>query len=256
MRRLILRWVALALTLITLAIVFVRLGEWQLSRLEQRREQNSAVAANRDAAPVDYQSVMGAPISEDDQWQQVRVSGTYTGEQYQVRYRNVDGSPGIEVVAVMSTDQGEELLIDRGFIPRQNGQPDTEVLPELPAGTISVVGYVRRDEQGDQTATAPHEFKVRLINSEAIGTQLGRSLVPGYVSLISSEPANDTDLVPLSPPEPSEGNHFSYALQWFSFGLIALVGIVVLVRADLADRKKAQARQERAHTAGPDDAPH
>ncbi len=244
MKKLVLRWIALAVFLVLMAAVFVRLGEWQLDRLEGLRERNDTVATNKEQPVVDYREVMGEPIQETDQWQRVRFSGVYTGEQYQVRYRN-QGGPGIEVVAVLETGAGDTVLVDRGFIPRQQGKPDTEALPPVPAGNVEVTGFLRRDERGKDTATVPHEFKIRLINSEAIGTSLGRHVLPGYVTLLESTPGNGEELLPIDAPEPSEGNHFSYALQWFAFSVIAVGGIFVLIRADLADRRKEQRRSQR-----------
>lgn len=244
MKKLVVRWIALAVFLILLATVFVRLGEWQLDRLEGTRQRNDVVAANRVRDVVDYSDAMGEPVAETEQWQRVRVVGTYTGEQYQVRYRN-QGGPGIEVVAVLETAAGDTVLVDRGFIPREQGKPDTEILPDVPAGEVEVVGFLRRDERGDDTAIVPYEFKVRLINSEAIGASLGRDVLPGYVTLLESTPGNGDELLPIEAPEPSEGNHFSYALQWFAFSVIAVGGIFVLIRADVADRRKAQRRAER-----------
>lgn len=245
MRKLILRWVALAVFLSLLAYAFVLLGEWQLSRLDERRDRNTAVSANRDEPVVPYSELMGRPVPDADQWRRVSLTGSYSGEQYQVRYRNQGGNPGIEVAAVFTTDSGDVVLVDRGFIAREQGKPDTEVLPTPPTGTVSVVGYLRGDEKGDDTATVPHDFKVRLIDAESIGASLGRPLLPGYVSLVSSEPSNGAELAPIEPPSPTEGNHFSYALQWFAFSVIAVVGIAVLIRADLQDRKKAKARAAR-----------
>nr|WP_255622286.1 SURF1 family protein [Tessaracoccus sp. OS52] len=241
----ILRWVALAVFLSLMAFLFVKLGEWQLSRLEERREANAVVEANRDKPSVGYREVMGGPISDGMQWQRVELRGTYTGEQYQVRYRTYADAPGIEVVAVLETVEGDEVLINRGFIARQTGQPDTEDLPAPPVGDVQLTGYLHRDERGDDTAVVPHDFKVRLINAGAIGESLGRELLPGYLVLIESDPDNGEALEPMAPPILDEGNHYSYALQWFAFSVIALVGIVVLIRADLKDRRKAQARAER-----------
>ena len=244
MKKLVLRWLALAVFLVLLALLFIRLGEWQLDRLEGTKERNDVVAANRDLPVLDYRDAMGEAVSETKQWQRLRVVGSYTGEQYQVRYRNQDG-PGIEVVAVLDTTAGDTVLINRGFIPRQLGKADTEVLPPVPTGEVEVIGFLRRDERGDDTAIVPHDFKVRLINSEAIGASLGRDVLPGNISLVESTPANGGALLPIVPPAASEGNHFSYALQWFAFSLIAVVGIFVLIRSDLADRRKAQRRAER-----------
>lgn len=240
MKRLVLRWLALAVFLSALAYLFVQLGEWQLSRLEERRDANDVVLANQDQPVVDYREAMGGEIADSAQWQRVRLTGHYSAEQYQVRYRSLAGAPGIEVAAVFTTDQGDELIVDRGFIARQPGQPDPEDLPALPSGKVTLVGYVRASETGNQNAATPHEFKVRLIDPATIGASLGKDLLDGYVSLLSAEPAEDPILTPITPPELTEGNHFSYALQWFSFSVIAIVGMAVLIRADLADRRKAK----------------
>lgn len=244
MKRLVLRWVALAVFLVLLALLFVRLGEWQLARLDETREQNQSVADNRDRPVVEHREAMGEPVTEEDQWQRVRLVGAYTGEQYRAKYRNHEG-PGIEVLSILKTTSGDRILVDRGFIAKQQGKPDTEVLPPAPVGEVEVIGYLRRDERAKQNAITPRDFQVRFISSEAIGNSLGTPLLPGYVSLIESDPGNGDILQPIEPPAASEGNHFSYALQWFAFGAIALIGIVVLIRSDLKDRRKAQRRAER-----------
>ncbi len=244
MKRLVLRWVALAVFLVLLALLFVNLGEWQLARLEEVREQNRAVADNRDRPVVNYSSAMGAPVTAAEQWQRVRLVGNYTGVQYRAKYRNHDG-PGVEVLSIFRTRTGDSILVDRGFIPKEQGKPDTEILPPVPEGEVAVVGYLRRDERAKDSAVTPRDFQVRFISSAAIGKSLGTNLLPGYVSLVESTPDNGDVLQPITPPPASEGNHFSYALQWFAFGVIALVGIVVLIRSDLKDRRKAQRRAER-----------
>lgn len=243
MRKMITRWVMLAVFLIALALVCVRLGQWQLDRLEQRRDRNDVMVAQEHQPVVDYLEVMGGSITETDQWQRVKLSGTYTGQQYQIRYRNLDGSPGIEVAAPLRTTEGKTVIIDRGFIARTPGQPDITDLPDPPEGQVTVTGYLRMSETGPEEATTPHEFQARLINSQRIAADLGLDVLDGYVALIESSPNNGDQLQPITPPEPGEGNHFSYALQWFTFGVIAIVGIVVLIRADLKDLRKAKQRR-------------
>lgn len=244
MKRLVLRWVGLAVFLVILALVFVNLGEWQLARLDETKQQNRAVASNRDHPVVNHGDVMGAPITDEEQWQRVRLNGRYSGVQYRAKYRNHDG-PGIEVLAIFETDSGDTVLVDRGFIPKQQGMPDTEILPDVPTGEVEVIGFLRRDERANDNAITPNDFQIRMIDSSAIGASLGTDVLPGYVSLIESVPSNGDELLPITPPPDSEGNHFSYALQWFAFGAIALIGIVVLIRSDLKDRQKTLRRTER-----------
>ena len=108
-------------------------------------------------------------------------------------------------------------------------------------------------EQGDSDALTPVNGSMRLINSDAVAPVVGYPLANGYIDAISLTPAATDGLVPVEPPELSEGNHFSYALQWFAFTVIGVIGIGVLVRADLRDRKKAKAAREKAGTS-PDEA--
>ena len=49
MRRLWVRWTMLIVFVTVVATVFVSLGEWQLDRLRQRREQNAVMTANASA---------------------------------------------------------------------------------------------------------------------------------------------------------------------------------------------------------------
>ena len=237
MSRQVKRWIAMGLFAAVLATVFVMLGQWQLRRLDERRENNAVVEAHRALPVVSYDEVMTGTIDDADQWYRVTATGTYTGEQFQVRYRSLDGAYGSEAVAVLDTTQGESLLINRGFLVRQPGYPDGG-LPAPPEGDVT--GFVRRNDRGDEGAMTPHENQIRLISSEALGTALGRDLVNGYVALLESTPSETDVLRPLGEPDLDEGPHLSYALQWFAFTLIGVVGMVVLVRADLRDRREAR----------------
>lgn len=251
MSRQVKRWVSLGVLGAILATAFVLLGNWQLSRLEERRELNESVIAHESLPVQPYGDVMNRVIEDNDQWYRVTATGTYLPEQFQVRYRSNNDALGSEVVAVLATDQGDHLLVDRGFLVRQAGQPDGQI-PAAASGEVTVTGYVRRNERGSENALTPHEHYVRLISSEKIGEALGKDLVNGYISLLESSPAENPDLVPLARPDLSEGPHLSYALQWFAFTIIGVVGIGVLVRADLRDRRKA--REKAAAGATPEDA--
>lgn len=246
MSRQVKRWIAMGLLVVVLVVVFIQLGEWQLRRLDERRDSNASVQAHESLPVQDYSMVMTGPIGDGDQWYRVTATGTYTGEQFQVRYRSLDGAYGSEAVAVLRTEAGDNLLINRGFLTRKPGHPDGE-LPATMSGTVTVTGYVRRNDRGDENAMTPHENQIRLLNSDAIAASLGEEVVNGYVSLIESNPADDTALIPLSAPDLlDEGPHLSYALQWFAFTAIAVGGLAVLVRADIRDRRKAKAKARAA----------
>jgi len=250
-----LRWAVLTLFVVALAVTFVNLGQWQLDRLDQRRASNATVVAHENAPVVAYEEVFDHEITDADAWQRVTVTGTFDAQhQLQVRYRTDGQNSGWELVTPLLASDGRTVLVNRGFVVRPASQDFPRDLPAPPAGEVRVVGFVQRNEQGKANAVTPNVGTVRLINSDAIGAWLGREVVNGYIGLISVTPAQSAELTPIRPPVLDEGPHLSYALQWFAFTAIAGVGLGVLIRNDLNDKKKARARAARqaAGAATPD----
>ena len=248
MRRQIIRYVAMALCAGLLIVVFIQMGQWQLRRLDERRERNAVIVAHESLPVQPYSDVMNRPITDGDQWYRVTATGTYEPDGFQVRYRSLDGAYGSEIAGILKTVEGDYLLVNRGFLQRQPGHPDGQIPPTV-AGEVTVTGFVRRNERGDETQMVPHQGgQVRLLNSDALSTATGKPLINGFVALTESSPAETDVLTPIPPPELDEGPHLSYALQWFSFTLIGVVGLVVLIRADVRDRRKAKAAAGSAAT--------
>ncbi|MGO4957557.1 SURF1 family cytochrome oxidase biogenesis protein [Luteococcus sp. Sow4_B9] len=246
MKKLWLRWIALVVFVTLLGALFIRLGEWQMHRLEWRRGENARVTTYQQQPVKPYEEVFAGPIGHDEQWQRVRVTGTYDAEnQIQALYRSQNDQAGSEVFTPLKATDGRYVLVDRGFLPREQGGQEIAVLPDPPTGTVEVVGYVRRSENGKPAAMTPQDKLVRLVNAEELSKTLPYTLVDGYIGLVESKPEQSGGLLPMTTPELDEGPHLSYALQWFAFTVIAVGGVFVLIRNDLRDRKKAQARAER-----------
>lgn len=241
------RWIAMGVLGAVLATAFVLLGRWQLDRLDERRAQNDTIAAHKELPVVPYEQVMNQTIEDDDQWFRVTATGTYGPQQFQLRYRSLDGSYGSEIFGVLQTSTGN-VLVNRGFLPRQPGYPDG-TMPEAAPGEVTVTGYVRRNMRGDANSKTPHEGQIRTLDSEFIAQAIGEPVADGFIQLIESTPAETDVLTPLGEPALDEGNHLSYALQWFAFTIIGVVGMGVLIRGDIRDRKKAKAKAERAAAA-------
>jgi len=88
------------------------------------------------------------------------------------------------------------------------------------------------------------------VDLDRLAAQVDYDVLPAYVQLVTSEPSevDATDvatgtgaatLVPLGPPEPDEGPHLGYAVQWFIFSTIAAVGYVLLLRKVAIDEATA-----------------
>ena len=247
MRRLWFRWALLIVFVAVLGVAFVSLGNWQLDRLAQRKERNATTIANEQKPVQPYDQVFNHLITDADQWQRVEARGTFDADhQYVVRYRSNAGAEGYEVVTPLRTASGA-VLVDRGFIPLQRGTLIPSVAPAPPAGEVTVVGHVRRNERGRRAAATPAANQVRLINSDAIATTLPYAIESGYIGLLIVQPEQQGGFQPIQLPDLSEGPHFWYAVQWFLFAAIGAAGIVVFIRADLRARREDRKDATEAH---------
>ena len=247
MRRLWLRWVLLIAFVAVLGVAFVSLGYWQLDRLAQRKERNATTIANEQKPMQPYEQVFTHPITDADQWQRVEARGTFDADhQFVVRYRSNGGVDGYEVVTPLRTASGA-VLVDRGFIPLERGTRIPSVAPAPPAGEVTVVGHVRRNEKGRRAAITPVGNQMRLISSNAIAATLPYEIGSGYIGLLSVQPEQQGGFQPIQLPELSEGPHFWYAVQWFMFTAVAVAGIVVFIRGDLRARREEDVDAAEAH---------
>lgn len=232
------RWAALAVFVVVLGGVFVVLGQWQLNRLDQRQQRNETILANESAPPAPYDRVLGPVITDGDQWQRVSVTGTFDADQqFQVRYRFNNSQPGYEVVTPLRTTAGQTVLVNRGFVPVPRGQQVPTVLPPAPTGEVTVLGHVRRNENGKPQAINPVNNQIRLINAPAISATLPYPVLDGWIATLEINPQQQADFQTLALPEISDGPHFWYAMQWFLFAMIGLTGLFVFVRGDIKERR-------------------
>ena len=106
-----------------------------------------------------------------------------------------------------------------------------------PAGRVTVTGLALPPDQVSDPAVVSPAIVTRI--------DLGRSdlpyrLLPVYVLLQSQAPAQASPEI-VAPPGFDDGPHLSYAVQWFSFATIAVVGCVVLLVRDRRGNSDAPA---------------
>jgi surfeit locus 1 family protein len=97
------------------------------------------------------------------------------------------------------------------------------------------------DPPGAVDTGGPSETTLSRVDLGTIQSQLPYDIAPSYLLLQQQSPVQSNALPEPSPlPELSEGPHLSYAIQWFTFAVIALVGFVVLaLREGRAPRSTA-----------------
>lgn len=225
------RWLIFAVVVALLAWLAWILGEWQFDRLDQRRDQNAQVRANEEAEPVPVAEVMsqdGGPEAGDE-WRLVTATGEYDVDNtVTIRYRTREGEPGVDVVVPFVTTTGQVVAVDRGWLPSDNrgGTPDD--IPAPPDGEVTLTGWLRVDATGSSAEVADHS--ARAVSGKEIGEALDLPTYHGFVDLHTEDPEPEQPLMPVELPDLGEGPHFFYGLQWWFFGLLALVGFGWLAR--------------------------
>ena len=120
------------------------------------------------------------------------------------------------------------LIVNRGWVRQTSA--DASSRPPAPAadGRVEVSGIVRLSEtrRGLGVADPPEGRLESLarIDIRRYAEQLELDVYPFYLQLESQEPPPEEFPVPLQRPPLDSGPHLSYALQWFVFSTIAVVG--------------------------------
>jgi cytochrome oxidase assembly protein ShyY1 len=148
-----------------------------------------------------------------------------------------NGVAGYNAVTPMLLTDGRVVLVNRGFMPL------ADAFPPAPLGEVSLLGRVRASSErrtGAVSDPATGELtEVQRIDINRLQPQIDGQLVPVYVQLLKSTPAEAPALSTIVDPDFSNGPHLSYTVQWWFFSLCAAGGWVVLVRRELLKQKKA-----------------
>lgn len=241
------KWIGFHLLVVVGIIAMINLGFWQLRRLDERQTFNATVEERYDAPAVDLIGLLDTTADLDDiEWRPVSTSGTYLpDETFLVVNRSQNGRAGQNVVVPLRLDGGRILLVNRGFVPLAESN-----LPDVPAVDVEVVGRLRPAEErrlGQLSDPAEGElFEVQRIDIERLAPQMPGEVLPMYLDLSDSSPAETPPFPePVAIPDLSEGNHLSYAVQWFIFSTAVAVGWVLAVRRSIRTRQRQAARAAR-----------
>lgn len=233
------RWIGFAIFVVLLAAVCVRLGYWQFDRLDHRLEQNKVISAHFNKPPVELSSALsaGEKVEDSTEWTRVTATGAYDVEhQVTVKFTTRDGAPGVDVVTPLVLADGSAVLINRGWTETKNtvDRPEVEAPP---AGTVTVMGWLRQNNGAGSEATHPVDGQVRAISSEGLAKSVPYELRDGYLNLRTQDPPATKALALEPQPDLGQGPHFFYGLQWVFFALLATVGYFWFARAEAKERR-------------------
>ncbi|AXI80035.1 SURF1 family cytochrome oxidase biogenesis protein [Peterkaempfera bronchialis] len=253
------RWVITTLLALLLVPVMIRLGFWQLHRHEARVARNTLIADNLAAKPVPIGSLTspGFQVPGDLTWRTVSASGHYDpAHEFVVRQRTDSGGDriGYFVITPLVTDDGDTVLVNRGWVDSGDDATAYPKVPAAPSGEVTVTGRLRADETSRSSGIRERgglpDRQYMLINSGQQADRLSGPVLGGYIELASTAPEPRVHAQQLPQPDHSDiGPHMAYAVQWWLFTAMVPVGWVVLVRREAKDLR-AQRTAEQAEAAG------
>lgn len=256
------RLIAWHLLVLSIAAAFVWLGFWQLGRHGDLQERNALLGERLASTPQPYRELTAsldpdAPEGADGdaRHRPVVVEGRFLPEhEVLLRGRTLDELPGFHVLTPLliqgeADASGRAVLVDRGWIPFRYDEPDVPSWSP-PEGPVLILGRLQPEADrpvGPLAAFAPRDppdgelTTVARADVERLQPQIPVPLDPYLVEAAGIEVLAATEgLEPIlprlpPPPGPEAGPHFAYALQWFFFAGIAVVGYALLLRRRMSD---------------------
>lgn len=248
------KWILSHLFALTLIIGFIVAGFWQLGRLGDRQDANARIEARALQAPTPIEEALAAAgdVSLDDlgealDFTAVSVTGRFVApELARVANRSQDGRGGDWSVALFEALDGQLLVVNRGFVLR------SEITAGVPDGEVVLEGFLRRTRTKgwiggthDPAAERMPRLNVDdaieradLAGFAAAGRTIDLWLQLDLVDGVAPDAVNqagavvEAEIVPRPVPldELGEGDHFSYAVQWFSMAALSVLIYGLMLR--------------------------
>lgn len=235
------KWLFTTLLVFLGTALCIRLGIWQLDRLEQRRAFNAQVMSMRVMPPLDLNSEEADSI-ETMEWRAVTVSGEYDFEnQVAIRNQYFRDQYGYHLLTPLRFNGGA-VLIDRGWIPADGNSVPAGWRKYDEPGAVTVTGQIRLGQGkpafGGVADVLPADGSPLWMwnngDIENIALQMPYPIYAVYIQP-NIDPADETPPIPYQPTvELTEGSHFGYALQWFTFATILFMGYPFFLRKQTA----------------------
>ena len=215
----------------------IRLGIWQLDRLEQRRAFNHQFETMRAMPALDLNQNVPDDISSME-WRAATVHGEYDfANQVALRNQYNGDQYGYHLLTPLRF-QGGAILVDRGWIPAEGNSAAADWRKYDQTGPVDIGGQLRLGQTkpafgGVADPLPANGTKLEIWNNADlahIANQMPYPILPVYIQ----PNVDETDTVPPIPYQPeveiTEGPHFGYALQWFTFATILFVGYPFFLR--------------------------
>lgn len=220
-----------------LIVLFAGLGTWQVFRLQWKLDLIARVDARVHAAPVapPARARWGGITAESDEYRRVALSGAYLYELTTPVQALTEAGSGYWLLTPMCTDDGQIVIVNRGFIaadpgartayaPRRAGAD-----PCAHAGPRTrVTGLLRVSEAGGAFTRTNDPAANRWYSRNVAAIAVARGLFGAYPVAPYFVDAAEGQNPPGSPDQPAGGltvvnfhnSHLVYAITWYALALM------------------------------------
>lgn len=190
---------------------------WQLHRLAERKAQNAVMLAARSAPPVELPEHNFEADAVRDRRAHAHGAWDY-GHERTWKGRTYDGAPGVALLTPLRLSDGSAVFVDRGWVP----SPDAE--------HVDAARYREGDSADVTGLVLPAPRDRGDVNPGALKDSLPYTTLAIVLQLDDTAAPHPIGLRRWRPPTIDNGPHLSYAIQWFCFAAIVIVGVVVLLK--------------------------
>jgi len=224
------RKLILSIVAISFAILCLALGGWQVRRLSARQAHNALLASRRFVPPIALDSL--PTDTSAAHFRRVHLRGNYDyGNEIIFTLRGRNGSPGVNILTpLLRNGKDTAVLVNRGWVYSPDGTT-VDLNRWREADTVNAVGFVETfPTQGPFPPPNPARPRAfRRLDRAALEKIAPYPIANYYVVLTDS--SSSASAPPRVEPLPlDEGPHRAYAIQWFSFAAISIIGLVIFIR--------------------------
>ena len=228
--------VAFAVFAVTVSLGCIWLGIWQIQRHNERQQANALIIARLVEAPIELRALRQDSVVR---FKRVRVTGRYDyANEMVLTSRGRHGAPGVHVITPLKIESNDSsILVNRGWAYAPDGMTVDLALFREDSNDVVVDGFL------DDFSTAPIAVTtssvtngIRRLDYDSIRARLSYPLA----RVIVVQRADSGEFVAVDkghpvradPPPLDAGPHRAYAVQWFAFALVGMVGTVLVLRRD------------------------
>jgi cytochrome oxidase assembly protein ShyY1 len=207
-------------------------SQWQFHRGEDRKARNNTIEEHIKFPEVELTTLTSNVKLHE--WRSVTATGRFdANEQILLRNRYFEGKYGYAVLTRFTTEGGDSIWVDRGWVAAGASATIAPETPPVPTGLVSIIARLRLDSSlpSGSFFALPINRDGELISK--LNAQSGSSSEDYYLDLVSGSVPDLTPTAPAQIPSLSDGPHLAYAVQWILFAGLVVYGRYLIRKMDL-----------------------